>query len=362
MQQRESVEKRTKKPRNPAPNLNLEVLLGERELNGRARGRRGFNLNSLGENGRSTEIDSASRFELTGAAGQVLAKFDRVAEAAEDSFPVGATIHGTGPQEGQRIVFSTGIVDDNVPDSVFLEFLSEVDVDAEEVGIHLGSFNFLEKTLEPTEGRSIPADPEEFDTAESTKRALLLPVPDVLEDGGEGSHTNTSTDENSDLGVEDILSGSTIGTINANDGQGAGVGVGIKFDEITTAEGGLGIVLLRGLEGGSSEGLNDRGTSADTFTKTLSPVTNLTDVDGNIGIFRGRGDGEGVPLPARDVGNLDEEPLASGVLEARLEDTEFHGAGRVNEELGELSLTTGTDLPVDTLAEVEDTGPDDVTP
>jgi hypothetical protein len=338
------------------------VLLGERECNGRAGGSLSFDLNSLGQDGGSTEIDSNTCFELTGAAGQVLAEFDGAAETAKDSFPVRATIHGPGPQEGQRIVFSTSIVDNDVPDGIFLEFLGEVDVDAEEVGVHLGSFDFLEQTLEPTERRSIPADPEEFNTAESAERALLLPIPDVLEDGGKGSYTNTGTDENSDLRVEHIFSGSTIGTINANDGQGAGVGVGIEFDKVTTAEGGLGIFLLRGLEGSGGKSLDDGRASANTFTETLGPVTNLTDVNGNIGVLGSGGDGEGMPLPMGNVGNLDKEPLTSGVLEAGLDDTEFHGAGRVNKELGKLGLATGTDLPPDTLTKVEDTGPDGETP
>lgn len=338
------------------------MLLGERERNGRARGSLSFDLNSLGKDRRSTEIDSDTCFELAGAAGQVLAEFDGAAETAKDSFPVGAAVHGTGPQEGQRIVFSTSIVDDDVPDGIFLELLSEVDVDAKEVGIHLGSFDFLEQTLEPTERRSIPADPEEFNTAESTERALLLPVPDVLEDGGKGSYTNTSTDEDSDFRVEHILGGSTIGTINADDGQGAGVGIGIKLDEVTTAESGLGIFLLSGLEGSGGESLDDGGTSANTFTEALGPVTDLTDVNRDIGILRSGGNGEGVPLPAGDVGNLDEQPLTSGVLEAGLDDTEFHGAGRVNKELGKLGLAAGTDLPPYTLTKVEDTGPDGETP
>ena len=32
-----------------------------------------------------------------------------------------------------------------------------------------------------------------------------------------------------------------------------------------------------------------------------------------------------MPLPTRDIGNLDEQPLARSVLEARLDDTKLHG-------------------------------------
>lgn len=69
-----------------------------------------------------------------------------------------------------------------------------------------------------------------------------------------------------------------------------------------------------------------------------------------------------MPLEAGDVGHLKEQPLASGILERRLDDAEFHGTRRVDEDFGELGRTAGTDLPPDTLEEVDDTGPDDVAP
>ena len=69
-----------------------------------------------------------------------------------------------------------------------------------------------------------------------------------------------------------------------------------------------------------------------------------------------------MPLEVGDVGHLKEQPLAGGVLEGRLDDAEFHRTGRVDEDLGELGRTARTDLPIDTLSEVDDTGPDGVTP
>ena len=69
-----------------------------------------------------------------------------------------------------------------------------------------------------------------------------------------------------------------------------------------------------------------------------------------------------MPLEVGDVGHLNEQPLASGVLERRLENAEFHSAGGVDENLGELGRAAGTDLPPDTLSEVDDTGPDGVAP
>ncbi len=69
-----------------------------------------------------------------------------------------------------------------------------------------------------------------------------------------------------------------------------------------------------------------------------------------------------MPLEVGNVGDLEEQPLASGVLERWLDDAEFHSTGGVNEDLGELGRTAGANLPPDTLEEVDDTGPDDVAP
>ncbi len=55
--------------------------------------------------------------------------------------------------------------------------------------IGLSSLDFLEKGLEPTERRSVTANPEELDPLERTKSALLLAVPDMLENRGERRYT-----------------------------------------------------------------------------------------------------------------------------------------------------------------------------
>ena len=55
--------------------------------------------------------------------------------------------------------------------------------------IGLCRLNLLEETLEPAEGRSVTANPEELNAAQGTKVPALLTPPDVLEDGREGRHT-----------------------------------------------------------------------------------------------------------------------------------------------------------------------------
>jgi len=74
----------------------------------------------------------------------------------------------------------------------------------------------------------------------------------------------------------------------------------------------------------------------------MSPITNLTDVNRNVWVLWSRRDGElddhvsprataeridntnRMPLPRRDFGNLEEQPLACSVLEARLHHTKLH--------------------------------------
>lgn len=63
-----------------------------------------------------------------------------------------------------------------------------------------------------------------------------------------------------------------------------------------------------------------------------------------------------MPLELGYLGNLDEQPLTRGVLEARLENTQLHGAAGVHEDFLELCLPPGAVLSVDALAEIEETG------
>lgn len=147
--------------------------------------------------------------------------------------------------------------------------------------IHLCSFDLLEQALEPPKRGSVTADPEEFDTSESTKSTALLPVPDVLEDGSKRSDTDTGTNEDGDFGFEDIFSGSTVWTINPNNGERASVGVGVELNKVTTTflyHVGL-VILLKGLHGSCRNGLHDCRSRTDTLAERLGKVTDLADVN-----------------------------------------------------------------------------------
>ena len=156
---------------------------------------------------RVTNAYPDGRLELRVRTRKVLAVLNGLAHAAEDVLPVRAAEHGAGTEQRQRVIFSAGVVNSNVPEHVLGDLLREVDVDAKEVGynpfcqmktavsagavltISLSSLDLLEQGLEPTERGSVTANPEELDTLKGTERALLLTIPDMLEDGREGRDT-----------------------------------------------------------------------------------------------------------------------------------------------------------------------------
>lgn len=223
----------------------------------------------------------------------------------------------------------------------------------------------MQEGLEPTETGHVPADPEEFDTAEGTESTTFLSVPNVLEDTGKGCHTDTGTDEHGHFRAEDVFGGGTIGAIDADYGQGTGRSRGINLDKVTasthTIDRGL-FVLFDTLERGLGEAGDNARSSTDTFTECFGEIANLTNVHGHVGVLGGGSDGERVPFESGDFGDLDEEPLAGGILEAWLDHAEFHRARGVHEDLVELCGTASTDLAPDAFTEIEDTGPDDSAP
>lgn len=191
------------------------------------------------------------------------------------------------------------------------------------------------------------------------------------------SLTNTGANQDSDFDVEDVLSRSTIRTINSDDGQRTSRAARIELYEITTSAIHV-LVLLITLHSGLCQCRHYGRTSANSFTKTLGPITDLTDVNGHIRVFRCRCDGKlhmkrvsGVnkmltggiksthrmPLPAGDIRDLNEEPLTSDIFEAGFDNTKFHGTRGMNKDLGQPSGTTSPDFSVDSLSKVDDTRP-----
>lgn len=191
----------------------------------------------------------------------------------------------------------------------------------------------------------------------------------MLEDAREGCHADTSTNEHGNLGVKDVLGRSTVRPINA-DLRKAQSGRRVDLDELaaafwdSTETFALGVrrTLLHRVHSSLGERRNDVRASTNTLAEGMGKVSDLTDVDAHVRVFRRRGDGKRMPLVLGNVWDLDKEPLAGGVLEARLLDTQLHRTRRVNEDLLESGRAAGTDLTPDALAKVQDGRPDDETP
>ena len=136
---------------------------------------------------RYTYADSGAELRL--GSREVLAVLNRHTKTRVDALPVRAAEQSTRTQEGERVVCRTSVVDGDVPQHVLVDLLRQVDVDAQEVRVRLRSLNFLKQALEPAERRSVTADPEELHALERAKGALLLAVPDMLENRSKRRNT-----------------------------------------------------------------------------------------------------------------------------------------------------------------------------
>lgn len=53
--------------------------------------------------------------------------------------------------------------------------------------VKLSGFDLFEQRLKPTKGGSVTANPKELDTTKRSQVSVLLAVPNVFQDGSEGS-------------------------------------------------------------------------------------------------------------------------------------------------------------------------------
>ena len=177
---------------------------------------------------------------------------------------------------------------------------------------------------------------------------------DRLQDGCPGCDTDTRTDEHSDFVFEDILSGSAIGSINAECWHPLAV---LQCDFIHAH----GIELIVHL------GLRLSGTKR--ISESASEVTDLTDVDGNIRVVRARSDGERMPLVVANFRAVQEQPLSRLVLHARLSELNLNGIYSelvvivvkalskltiwMSDDLDDLCLPSATNLTVETIGKIQ---------
>ena len=124
---------------------------------------------------------------------------------AENRHPIRPPERGAAAEEGERIVLRSNVVDNDVPQHIFTDLLGKVDVDPEEVVVHLGGLDRLKQGLEPTERRSVPTYPEKFHALQRANITILSSVPDVFQDGREGGDANTSTNKDGNLVARERL-------------------------------------------------------------------------------------------------------------------------------------------------------------
>lgn len=129
--------------------------------------------------------------------------------------------------------------------------------------------------------------------------------------------TDTSTNEDGDFDIEDILRRSAVGTINTHGRKVTSSRV--DLDEVT-AGAIYAVILFIALQRGFSHGGDHLRASTDTLSQSIGPIADLTDVDGDVGILGGRGDGElkqnvsriPVPMPSSRPTGCHCKPEISG--------------------------------------------------
>jgi hypothetical protein len=97
--------------------------------------------------------------------------------------------------------------------------------------------------------------------------------------------TNPCADENSHFDIKDILGWCSKRSIDSHGGQRAGTTSGLKLYKVASASNDS-FILLRALHRGRGHGSDDRGANAETITEGTSEVADLTDMKGNIWVFR----------------------------------------------------------------------------
>ena len=300
----------------------------------------------------AAEVDADVGPQVPAQAAHVAPVQDAVPHGAEQPLEVGPPEVGPRPQLGQGVLVGAGGVEHDVGLGVGVHLLGQVGVDAQELGalgLALGGglgrllLERGEQGLEPLEGAGVLCDPDELDAAQARGRVRAgAHVPDVLEDGGPGRHADAGADEHRDLVVEDVLGRRAVGPVDADLGH---LLPGLQR-HLVHGVGVDGVVLL-GLRGPGAEGV----------AHGSGPVADLAHVDGDVGVEGAGGDGEGVPLLARDGGDVDEEPLAGLVAHAGLGELQLDGVAGVADDLDDLGLAAGADLAVEALDQVDAAAP-----
>jgi hypothetical protein len=288
--------------------MHLEMLLPELEVDLLALGLLTRIANIARRNTGSAEVHTDLGPERALQTVHVRAVQDAVAHATQQTREVGAAEVGARLEFGKRILVRADRVKNNVLRSVDVHFLRKVRMDAQElvaVGAAEGlRFERGEQRLEPLERRRVFADPDEFDAAEALGRVgAKTEVVNGFEDRGPGCDADTGTDQDGDFVLEDIFCGGSVGSVDLQ----AGHGLAVLQRNLVHAHGVELVVQL---------GLRLSGTKS--IGKSAGKVTDLANVDGDVGVVGAGSDRKWMPLVVADIWAVEEKPLSRLVLHAGL--------------------------------------------
>lgn len=268
----------------------------------------------------------------------------QLSNALEDHVPVGTTKIRRAAQAGDGVRLGIGVVDHDVCRIVALNLGRQVCVDLDAV-LHVLRLDGHEQRAEPLKGAKVAADPKEVDLGQA--RLLLRvvhAVPDGLEDGRKGRHTDARADQHRDLVLEDVLGSGAKGSVNvharehAAEGRVHAVGGGLAgLDAYHLAR----VPLLLPAPFAAERGRDGHGE-----------VSLAAHVDGDVVLLGGAGEGEGVVLPERDGGAAEEDVLARPGLGVLLFDLDLADLARVLDDLGDVRLVAAAELAGHALGEI----------
>jgi len=309
------------------------MLFGELEGDTLARRLVGILADLLRKWARTAEEDTDLNLILVGS-GEIVSGPDGIFELLEDVVEIGPSIVSARGEGGQGVNSALGVVvEDDVLDHGLAKACGEVDVDSQEVLMQRSGFQGGEKRLEPLESFSVTTDPEKFDPLKLHLLLTLMTIPNILQDGCERRHANTTTDKNSNLMIKGIFGGSTKRAVNTKPR---------KTNEIDD----IAIPLRR--------------IASKALSESSREIANLPNVDGNVIFVRGRSDGKGMPLPVGHLRNVHEEVHSRTILERRLLELNLDGLSRVANNFRDVRWKTGAVFTINTLEQVEAIGNENI--
>jgi hypothetical protein len=271
----------------------LKMLLPKREVNIRRRNLLTRLLDPPSRLTRSTEVHTDIRPHRALQSTHIRAVHNTLTHPRQQAVEVGTPKVRASLQLGERIDVRADTVQHDVLRGIRVEALRKVGVDAQELGAggtrngsSLGGLCLErgQQSLEPLKASGVLADPDELDAAQALGRVwAVAEMPDVLEDGSPGGDADTCADEDGDFVVEDVFRGSTVGAVNAELRHLLSV---LESDFVHAV--GVDAIVELGLGGTGTEGVSEGA----------GEVTDLADVDGDVGVEWAGGDGKGMPLLA----------------------------------------------------------------